>query len=109
MFADPGRNGETRSVMKCLQCGSCCRVEGKVWLSLEDVARLVDHCGVQDMEELRKIGIMKNTYLAEKDHYECIFLEGNRCAVHHIKPDQCRLSPPGGRLCREARWKCGLP
>jgi len=95
--------------LKCRGCGSCCRVEGKVWLSIADVDRLAGHFNVSDINGLRKLGMVKNFCLAERENLECIFLEGNRCAIHHIKPDQCRASPPGGRLCLQARNKHGLP
>jgi Fe-S-cluster containining protein len=71
--------------------------------------RLARHFGVSDLAGLRKLGVVKHVCLEERENLECVFLEGNRCAVHHIKPDQCRASPPGGRLCREARKKHGLP
>ena len=35
--------------------------------------------------------------LEEKENGECIFLEGAECAIHAVKPGQCRTFPDGWR------------
>ena len=35
--------------------------------------------------------------LGEKENGECVFLLGNECVIHPVKPAQCRAFPDGWR------------
>jgi len=80
---------------ECTQCGDCCRWEGVVKLTPEDIKKLSDHLGINENE-------CKNKYtrdgegkiLADKrDTTACVFLKDNKCSIWNAKPKQCNEYP----------------
>lgn len=81
---------------KCCGCGKCCRWEGKVYVSPEDILELA---GIFGMD----VGCFVNQYtepygtsvvLKNKDGTtDCVFLDGDSCTVHGHHPRQCREWP----------------
>ena len=84
----------------CARCGNCCRGEGYVRVTTEDVARMADELGITSDEfvtrytrqpEITEQAIAGDLWLLDKPgpEQECIMLEGNLCRVHKSKPVQC--------------------
>ena len=77
----------------CCACANCCKVVSPL-LTTRDVRRLAGHLG---MEEAQLI----TDYLRpskEKARYAlgqlpCRFLNGTRCSVYDVRPDDCRSFP----------------
>jgi Fe-S-cluster containining protein len=82
---------------ECQRCTACCRWPGQVRLGDGEIARMAnlklitEHEFIQRYTRLRED--RRGLALAEKPNGECIFLEGNDCAVQPVKPQQCRDFP----------------
>jgi uncharacterized protein len=85
-------------------CGNCCRGQGHVRVSPAEVRRIAAHLGMAEEEFVRTLtrkpeiashAKAGDLWLIEKPapDYECIFLEGNLCAVNPVKPAQCAGFP----------------
>ncbi|MFQ6087705.1 MAG: YkgJ family cysteine cluster protein [Candidatus Methanofastidiosia archaeon] len=74
---------------ECIECGECCR-ERWVPLTLRDIKRL---SGKRDISEFTMI--FGKMLVLERRIWDngCVFLKGNLCSVHKIKPIICRLYP----------------
>ena len=86
----------------CQQCGACCRWEGHVLLTGEDITRLAAATGLSEDEFIERHTILamnrSQLSLAEYPDGRCVFLEENRCAVYEARPDQCRNFPHTWRV-----------
>lgn len=83
---------------KCTGCGKCCTGSpGYVWLSEEDITRLVSFLKISRSDFLKKYTrrIGQNISLLEdKISYDCVFLkEGRFCTVYEARPKQCSKFP----------------
>ena len=82
---------------ECQRCTSCCRWPGDVRVSDDELNRISSHFQlaaddfVQRYTRLRRD--RQGLSLIEKENGECIFLEGNLCAIQAVKPQQCRDFP----------------
>lgn len=81
---------------ECVKCGACCKWEGVVVLTPEDIKRIAEHLSVNESEFLeeytKKHG--KDTVLINKpESSSCIFLKDNECSVWDVKPKQCADFP----------------
>lgn len=95
---------------ECQRCASCCRWPGDVRVSDDELNRISSHFQlaaddfVQRYTRLRRD--RQGLSLIEKENGECIFLEGNLCAIQAVKPQQCRdfpnlwRHPDADKLCR---------
>ena len=78
----------------CTGCGHCCRIEGYVWVTREEIGPIASTLGL-DVDTftrrfLRRVG---NRYsLVEKANHHCIFWEDG-CTVYAVRPRQCRTFP----------------
>jgi len=83
----------------CRMCGSCCELD--VQMTEHDLRRIESHRSDQaeKTQRIRKSGSVAggefySPIFADIDsRVHCVFLEGNRCSVHEVKPLQCRLYP----------------
>ena len=84
----------------CAMCGNCCRGEGYVRVSPQDVESMAALLRLSVPEfkaqytrapEIASHARVGDLWLTDKPgpEMECIFLEGNRCRVHATKPAQC--------------------
>ena len=85
---------------ECTRCNDCCRHDpGYVFLSPEDVQRLLDGLGMDIADftanYLRDvtIGPFRRVSLIEKENFDCIFWENSGCTVYEHRPLQCRTFP----------------
>lgn len=82
---------------ECQRCTACCRWPGQVALDGSDIARMAvfkqitEHEFIQVYTRLRQD--RRGLALTEQPNGECIFLDGNDCAVQPVKPQQCRDFP----------------
>lgn len=85
---------------QCAMCGNCCRGEGYVRLSPENISAMANHLGISREEFIdqytRPPGIAAHAangdlWLKDKPgpDQECIMLDNNRCRVHPVKPQAC--------------------
>jgi Fe-S-cluster containining protein len=80
----------------CRQCGECCRGEGVVKVTEEEISRIADYLGISGEEFKEKwirATFFNGYWLQEKPNQDCIFLEGNQCSIQPVKPEQCRTFP----------------
>ena len=82
---------------ECQRCTACCRWPGQVRLTDEEIARLAAFKSLSEFDFIQEYTRLtqdrRGLALKDKPNGECIFLEGNDCAVQSIKPKQCRDFP----------------
>ena len=81
---------------KCKKCGECCRWDGFVHITKDDLAQLLDFLKIDVAEFMDKYVRPDRTYsitLKERPSKECIFLNGDVCAVYESRPEQCASFP----------------
>jgi len=78
----------------CTQCGHCCRIEGYVWMSETEIARVADYLGLEEHvfggRYLMRVG--RRWSLKEKPNFDCVFWDEG-CTIYPVRPTQCRTFP----------------
>jgi hypothetical protein len=78
---------------ECQRCTACCRWPGQVRLTDAEIARLAAFKGVSEHDFILRFTRLRQDRhglsLMEKSNGECVFLEGENCAVQPVKPQQC--------------------
>jgi len=68
-----------------------------VRLSNEEISRLAAFKGLSEFDFIQEFTRLRadrqGLALKDKPNGECIFLDGNDCAVQPVKPDQCSAFP----------------
>jgi len=100
------------SVFLCQRCGACCRWEGYVQISSEEIDQIADFLGLSlsdFVEQYSRITLdRKSLSLTENEDGSCIFFQEDSCSclINPVKPRQCRDFPrkwnfPGwDKICR---------
>ncbi len=84
---------------KCTGCGQCCTgPEGYVWVSPEEAKAIAEHLGLPLEEWIKKYTRRVGNRLSlnenkNKSDFDCVFLEGKRCTIYQVRPQQCRTYP----------------
>jgi Fe-S-cluster containining protein len=78
---------------ECTQCGKCCKWDGVVNLTPEDISRLAKHEGIEEQEYIDKYTNDGDTLKDKENSKECIYLKDNLCGVWDKKPEQCEKFP----------------
>lgn len=82
---------------ECQRCTACCRWPGQVRLSEAEISRLAAFLRLSEFEFIQEFTRLRadrhGLALKDKPNGECIFLDGNDCAVQAVKPGQCRAFP----------------
>ena len=91
-------NDALKSLFKCKQCGSCCRIQGLVHLRNDEVVALAAdlELSVTDFTDRYTSLSSDRRGLVLKDNPDgsCILLGTNDlCQVNNVKPAQCRDFP----------------
>ena len=80
----------------CLSCGLCCKEEGVVIMTDEDVIKASTLLNITSIEFIHKylkhhedIGL----YIEVLEDKPCVFLKDNKCLINDSKPEQCRTFP----------------
>jgi uncharacterized protein len=80
---------------KCVHCGHCCRNEGIVHFTDNEITDIADFIGITPREfkerflSFSSIGYAHHVMQGE----QCIFLKNNLCAINSVKPRQCSSFP----------------
>lgn len=86
----------------CTKCGACCRWEGSVLLTNEDLPRLAEFLGISEEEFVIKYTELapnrRSLRLIDPPDMTCIFLEEDRCVAYEARPQQCRDFPHKWRV-----------
>lgn len=82
---------------ECQKCGNCCKRQGIVFLTNNDLFNLCEFFKL-DYEQLKaKYLNVFNNKLVLKDHKlgACIFFnyEKNICSIYEVRPEQCQKYP----------------
>ncbi|HEY9172921.1 MAG TPA: YkgJ family cysteine cluster protein [Verrucomicrobiae bacterium] len=108
---------------QCQRCTACCRWPGQVRLTDTEIPRLAAFLRFSEFDFIQRFTRLssdrRGLALQEKPNGECVFLQGNDCAVQSVKPQQCRDFPNLWRVadleqsCRAipipvtpAEWRC---
>ena len=82
---------------ECDRCTACCRWPGQVRLTDEEIKQLAEFKGLSEHDFIQQFTRLRSDRrglaLLDKPNGECIFLEGNSCAVQQVKPRQCSEFP----------------
>lgn len=93
-------SGEDTNKFDCKHCGSCCRNNKPISLTLYDIVRISEFLGM-DADDFYRGYCVERSYsenhipmpfLKKKDN-QCCFLFDNLCMIHFVKPDICRYMP----------------
>ena len=81
----------------CIKCGNCCRANGDyayVYVSQEEVARIMDYLDIPRKEFMRNhcSRLEGRTIIKFRDGV-CSLAEDNKCGVYRVRPIQCRAWP----------------
>lgn len=82
---------------ECQRCTACCRWPGQVVLTQAEITALAAFKELSEFDFIQQFTRLtdnrRGLALKDKPNGECIFLEGNDCAVQSVKPQQCRDFP----------------
>jgi Fe-S-cluster containining protein len=70
-------------------------MEGQVYLSEEDLARIANHVHLTpaEFEERHVYRTARLMRLRKPPDRQCMFHKDNKCSIHVVKPTQCRAFP----------------
>lgn len=76
-------------------CTKCCEQRGYVYLSAADLPRIAAHLGIAARAFERQYVYRTRNFLRLRKPRaaQCHFLKAEGCAVHPVKPVQCRVFP----------------
>lgn len=81
----------------CQRCLVCCRWPGEVRLAEDEISRVASFKGMNDQAFIelhtRLRQDRRGLALKEQADGSCIFLQDDGCAVHAVKPEQCKDFP----------------
>ncbi len=81
----------------CQRCGACCRWEGDVCLTEEDIAAIADFLGLSEVDFINSYcRVQRNRQglsLIDAEGGACVMLEEGGCRIQPVKPRQCRDFP----------------
>ena len=84
---------------ECQRCTACCRWPGQVRLTDAEISRIASYKGLSEFDFIQQFTQLRSDrgglVLMNKPTDECIFLEGQDCAVQPVKPQQCLDFPNG--------------
>lgn len=82
---------------ECQRCTACCRWPGQVKLTDGEIAAMAKHFALSEVQFIQDFTRLRSDRrglaLKDKANGECIFLEGDNCAVQQVKPKQCSDFP----------------
>src|SRR3954465_11618516 len=76
--------------LECQRCTACCRWPGQVRVTEAEITRLAAFKGLSERDFIERFTRLtkerRGLALLDKPNGECIFLEGDQCAVQPVKP-----------------------
>jgi hypothetical protein len=96
--SSPGRitmAGKASFDFNCTMCGKCCREEGFVFFSRNDIRRAAKHLGMTQKSFCAEYLILTSDgyALSVTKKNPCTFLSKNGCIINKSKPKQCATFP----------------
>jgi hypothetical protein len=84
-------NREAEAAIDCTTCGNCCT---KLLVNIDDAAviRLAEHLQLSETE-FRERFVESGSFMQFMNAIPCKFLDGKKCSVYSIRPDECRTFP----------------
>ena len=83
--------------LECQRCTACCRWPGQVRLTDAEITGIAAFRGMAEPDFIQQFTRLtwdrSGLALIEKPNHECVFLDGNDCAIQPVKPQQCRDFP----------------
>lgn len=85
-------------IHSCQRCGACCRWEGDVCLTDEDITAIADYLQMEETEFINSLCHLQRNRrglsLIDAEDGACIMLQkDNTCRIQDVKPRQCRDFP----------------
>ncbi|MGB0579686.1 MAG: YkgJ family cysteine cluster protein [Limisphaerales bacterium] len=81
----------------CQRCTACCRWPGQVKIDEEQISRMSEFLELSEDEFIEQFTRIRadrqGLSLKDKENGECVFLDGNKCRIQPVKPQQCRDFP----------------
>lgn len=101
----------SEKVFHCRGCGACCRWEGIVRVSAQELTDIAEYLQMTEEEFRQRYTLIafdrKSLILTDREDGACVFLtEDNRCQIHPVKPLQCRTFPEGWSVPPEYQQQC---
>ena len=97
---------------QCQRCTACCRWEGDVVLTDDEVTKIAGHLKMPVYDFVREFTRLREnrtglSLIDKEGSHDCIMLDGENCRIQAVKPEQCRGFPnrwnfPGWRDVCEA-------
>lgn len=87
---------EKLNKFQCLRCHECCKKPGYVYLNQQEAEACAVFLGLNPFEFINRFCDLQDRrrlVLKRREDESCIFLSDNGCAVHDVKPKQCRDFP----------------
>lgn len=81
---------------ECKKCGACCKWEGIVLLTPDDINRIANYQSVNKEKFLEEHTRKYKTNIVLKNKTNsssCVFLKDNKCSIWDVKPKQCADFP----------------
>ena len=85
-------------IHSCQRCGACCRWEGNVCLTDEDITAIAAYLGMDEVAFINELCHLQRNRrglsLIDSPDGACIMLQAdNTCRIQPVKPQQCRDFP----------------
>jgi Fe-S-cluster containining protein len=79
----------------CVRCGTCCKDEGIVFFSADEIRRAADYLNIGERDFIERYLFYASGGYAHRvnEHNACAFLEKNICVINEVKPEQCKSFP----------------
>lgn len=88
---------KNKEKFQCQGCGNCCRVEGYVHLSNDEIDLISKYLNISKETFIdlytRLASNRQGLSLIEKEDSSCILLDNNKCIIYPVRPWQCRTFP----------------
>lgn len=83
---------------QCKRCGQCCRWEGPVRVSAEEISAISSFLNIPEQEFINDHTVLapdrRSLSLKEKEDGSCVYLDENMaCILQSVKPQQCKDFP----------------
>ncbi len=84
-------NRLAEAAIDCTTCGNCCK---NLMVNIDDpaVIRLADYMQLPE-SEFRKKFVETGSFMQFLNAIPCQFLDGKKCSIYEIRPDECREFP----------------
>lgn len=93
----PTTTSSTSIIHCCQRCGACCRWEGDVCVSGEEVVAIARYLGMEEQDFIDQYCRLRfnrrGLSLTDAPDGACIMLAPEGCRIQKVKPQQCKDFP----------------